>query len=89
MKWRNPMQTRCPTCGRTSLLPVAVLRSLQAVCPLCGGLLAAFGAWLLAEEARLRPVIDRAIADVWAELEAEEAEKARHAAAPAPIDGGV
>jgi hypothetical protein len=61
MKWRDPMPVCCPSCGRQGKARVAELRSLRAVCPHCGGSLAATGERMLAEEARLRPVIDRAI----------------------------
>ena len=61
MKWRDPLPVTCPSCDRGILAGVADLRSLQATCPRCGGSLAANGEWMIAEEARLRPVIDRAV----------------------------
>lgn len=87
MKWRDPQPVTCPRCGRRSLVGVADLRSLRATCPRCGGSLARAGERMLAEEARLRPIIDQAIAEVWAEMDAEEAAEEQRPADPGDAEG--
>jgi hypothetical protein len=72
-RWPDPLPTTCPSCGRRSPVPLAELQSLRAVCLRCGASLASVGELLLAKQAWLRTEIDRAVAEVWAELEAEDA----------------
>ena len=58
MRWLDPMPTDCPSCGGQFPISVADLRALRAVCPGCGGSLAAKGERMLAEEARIGGEID-------------------------------
>ena len=81
-RWPDPLPTLCPGCGRRSPVPLVDLRSLRAVCPQCGMSLSSAGEQLLAQEAWLRTEIDRAVEQVWAELDAENAAPDQRQAEP-------